>query len=140
MYNILEISIPIARANSSFIAFSVSIYTASPPFFWVLANKWAPIKDLPEASSPVNSVILPTGSPPWGLLEIAKSNKEEPVDTHSVKSVGVSSAPSKKYATFIDLNFLLSESAITPASSSRSAIVFFCCLFFLAIVISIYIP
>ena len=73
--------------------------TASPPFFWVLAKIWPASNDLPEASRPVNSVILPTGIPPFFLLDIAKSSVADPVEINSVKSVGVSSEPSKKYAT-----------------------------------------
>ena len=65
----------------------------------MLANICAAIRDFPEASRPVISVILPTGIPPSGLFDIAKSSIEEPVLIHSDKSVGVSSDPSKKYAT-----------------------------------------
>ena len=91
-----DTSTPTAVRNSSLKAFSVSIYTANPPFFCVFANACATTKLLPEASIPCNSIIRPTGNPPFGLLEIARSNRVDPVPTHSVKSVGVSSSPLRK--------------------------------------------
>ena len=60
------------------------------------ASAWAANKDLPEASKPVISTILPTGNPPFGLFEIAKSNIVEPVEIHSFTSDGESESPSKK--------------------------------------------
>ncbi len=95
-YIIFFKSSPIASKNSVETAFSVSMNTASPPDFWVLARTWAASNDLPLCSKPVISVTLPTGNPPYLRLEIAKSNIVAPVETHSETMVGASSSPSKK--------------------------------------------
>ena len=64
--------------------------------------------------------MRPTGKPPWGRFAMARSNIGEPVDTHSSKSVGVCSDPSKKKAIlWTDLNFLLRLEARIEDSSSR---------------------
>ena len=97
----MSISTPITSRNSLLTAVSVSMYTATQPFFCVESNKWAPTKDLQLDSSPFISVIRPIAIPPFGLLEIAKSNIDEPVEIKSVTSVGVSSEPSRKYADVI---------------------------------------
>ena len=117
-YNILPTSTPTALRNSSLSAFSVSIYTASPPFFCVLASVCATIKLLPDASIPCSSTIRPTGNPPFGRFDIARSSIEDPVEIHSVKSVGASSSPFKKWAALKSLNFLFKLSANSEASSS----------------------
>ena len=122
-YNMVFKSTPIADKNSELVADSVSIYTANPPFFCVSAKVCAANNDLPDASNPVISVIRPTGNPPYGRFEIAKSSIEHPDDIHSLTLLGESSSPSKKNAVFnaCPLNCLLMLSARAFAKLSFSS-------------------
>jgi len=68
-------------------------------------------------------VIRPTGNPPFGRFEIAKSNVSHPVDIQSVTLLGESSSPARKNAVFNvwPLNCLLILSANAFAKLSPSS-------------------
>ena len=57
--------------------------------FWAFAATLAAIKDLPVASNPAISEILPTGIPASFPLQTIESSHLEPVGIHSFTWVGL---------------------------------------------------
>ena len=109
-YSNLLISTPIASKNSLLTALSVSIITATPLACCVDASACAANKLFPDCSNPFNSIILPIGNPPLGLLDIAISSIALPVEIHPNTFEGVPSSD-KKWATLPSFDFLFNVSA-----------------------------
>lgn len=66
----------------------VSINTATIPCFCALASIWAAMRDFPDPSRPLSYIILPDGTPPFGLFDIIKSSTLLPVDIQFFILVG----------------------------------------------------